>query len=124
KAALARARQQERLAVAGRQAFDALALASTDPQRSLDLAVEAAAGERSPGLATVLERVLRTGLLASHELRSIQIGTPALAMAVSADGARAAVATTGAGAALVDLAGRRTVATLAAGAPLRSIAIS
>jgi len=112
--------RQAKIAVARGQASDALTQLSVDPQRSLELAVAAAEVDRSP----LVERVLRSGLFASHELRSLPLAAPARSMAVSASGSRVVVATTSKSATLVDLATSRSVATLSAPAALRSAAIT
>jgi len=114
------ARGQARIALAREEAFDALTLLTVDPQQTLKKAAAAARLDPSP----LVERVLRSGLLVSHELHVVGLGAPARAMAVSTDGTRAAVATSGRSAVVVDLATGRAVATLTAPAVLRSIAIS
>ena len=115
-----KAEHEAQVALAGEHAFHALALLGTDPQRSLALAVQAAKSDRSP----LVERALRDGLLAAHELGLVPVGAPAQAMAVSADESRAAVSTTGDTATVMDLTAGRKLATLDAGAPLKSVAIS
>jgi WD40 repeat protein len=110
--------RQAKIAVASGQAFDALTLLSVDPQKSLELAVEAAKVDRSP----LVERALRSGLFASHELHSVTLPAPARAMATAPG--RAVIATTAKTATVVDLVSSRILATLSAPAPLRSVAIT
>jgi len=114
------ARGQARIAVARKKAFDALTQLTVNPQNSLKLAVDAAKLDHSQFVA----RVLRSALFASHQQQSIGLGAPARAMAFSTDGTRAAIATGGKTAVVVDLATGRTVDTLTAPGLLRSIAIS